>query len=517
MLHATSYKIVWSSMAFYRKYRPQKFSDLMGQEHIVKTLTNALKLEKFGHAYLFSGPRGVGKTTMARLLAKALNCQGKSGFEPCDNCDSCKDVIHDKSLDVIEVDAASNRGIDEIRELREKIKFAPTKSKYKIYIIDEVHMLTKEAFNALLKTLEEPPAHAIFIMATTELHKIPATILSRVQQFDFKRASIDKLIEYLSKIAKEENLAIDPEALRLITFHGEGSYRDATSILDQVASLGLPKITLQNVQEILGVSDEKSVIDFLLALASDDSDLALNIISSLYFEGTDLLEFSHRLIEYLRKILLYTNNLKMFETAELTVEQKENVKDLAKKLENKNILDLMKKFIEASREIKGSNLPQLPLEMAVLDIVDEGKRKKEKVKSDEDDKPEKVEKIEIKKVEPEKPKQDLEPSSEKNIDPINIKEHWENILRDIEPNNRSLYLILKESDPKGLIDGKFVLGVNYKIYAERIENKKNYAAIGSSMEKIMGRKFPVECVLIDKKSEISVEEGLIGDALEVFG
>src|SRR3972149_1791873 len=200
-------------MVLYRKYRPQKFGEIVGQSHIVQTLTNALANLKFGHGYLFSGPKGSGKTTLARLLAKSLNCTGrklaKGSFEPCNRCTSCKEITAGKSLDLIEIDAASNRGIDEIRDLREKIRFAPTSSEFKVYIVDEVHMLTKEAFNALLKTLEEPPAHAIFIMATTEPGKIPATILSRIQRFDFRRATFQELEKLLGRTSKMENIKID--------------------------------------------------------------------------------------------------------------------------------------------------------------------------------------------------------------------------------------------------------------------------------------------------------------------
>ncbi len=231
----------------YRKYRPQRMEEVSGQEHVLAVLKNAITEGRVAHAYLFSGPRGTGKTTIARILAKRLNCQESNGTEPCGKCPQCVAHANRANLDLIEIDAASNRGIDEIRALKDRIGLAPASGKYKVYIVDEVHMLTKEAFNALLKTLEEPPSHAIFILATTELHKVPETIKSRCQTFLFKRASVQQLIERLNKISKSEEIEIDEAALRLIAHHSEGCYRDAESLLGQVLSLKTNKITKNDV------------------------------------------------------------------------------------------------------------------------------------------------------------------------------------------------------------------------------------------------------------------------------
>jgi DNA polymerase-3 subunit gamma/tau len=240
-----------------RRYRPQNFDELIGQSHVALTLKNALALNRIAHAYLFSGPRGVGKTSAARILAKSLDCEKRKDHSPCNTCVSCEEITKGISMDVIEIDGASNRGIDEIRNLRENVKFAPVSGKYRIYIIDEVHMLTKEAFNALLKTLEEPPPHVIFIFATTEPYKVPLTIISRCQRFDFRRVSVNEIVKHLQYIAGKENIDVEDEALYLIAQASEGSMRDSQSLLDQAVSYSGKKIAKKDVQDFLGLTEEK--------------------------------------------------------------------------------------------------------------------------------------------------------------------------------------------------------------------------------------------------------------------
>jgi len=298
-----------SELVIYRKYRPQKFSEIVGQEHIVKTLLSALDSGKIAHAYLFAGPRGTGKTTIARLLAKAVNCLDSSTLEPCNKCDSCLEINENRAIDLIEIDAASNRGIEEIRELRERVRFAPMKSKYKVFVIDEAHQLTKEAFNALLKTLEEPPAHAIFILATTERYKMLPTIIFRVQRFDFKKFSLPEILGRLERILKKEKINADKKALRIIAINAEGHMRDAESMLGQViAFCGNKEIKIKDVEDILGIVDINLAIKFIDLLANKKSKEALAFIDKFINQGYDLIQFIQSLIIYSRKLPLIRVN-----------------------------------------------------------------------------------------------------------------------------------------------------------------------------------------------------------------
>jgi len=354
----------------YRKYRPKSFSDLFGQAHVIKTLLNALKYDKVAHAYLFTGPRGTGKTTIARLLAKAVNCQKLKNAEPDNKCPACMQINEGKAMDLIEIDAASNRGIDEIRQLREGVKFSPGFLKYKVFIIDEVHQLTKEAFNALLKTLEEPPAHAIFILATTEIHKVPQTIISRCQRFDFKKLTLKNIVEKLSHIAKLEKIKIDKPALDLIAQSSDGALRDAESLLGQVIALEDKNITAEEVQTILGIVSVEAVIELADDLLKAETAKAIRLINKLVDEGYDLVEFSKSAVIWLRKMLILKVDEKLIDVVgrDLTDEQKETILSQGKLVNDIWLIKAINSIGMAGNEAKSSVLPQLPFELSFVEL-----------------------------------------------------------------------------------------------------------------------------------------------------
>lgn len=336
------------NLSLYRKYRPHNFDNLVGQDHVRTTLINSFKGSNVAHAYLFTGPRGTGKTSTARIVAKAINCENlKEGFDPCDECDICKDIAQGRLIDLIEIDAASNRGIDEVRDLKEKINFAPTRAKNKVYIIDEVHMMTKEAFNALLKTLEEPPAHVYFILATTEVHKIPETIISRCQRFDFRRINEKALMTRLSFICQKEEIQADDLALEAVSRYAEGGLRDAINLIEQL-SVG-KKLEFDHVKEILGLSSLAFLEDFYRALTENDITRALKIVDESYHQGLDLRQFTHEFIDLMRKKMLAS----VYEG-----QQQEAVR----------LSEMIVVFQETQQNMEAS-IPQLPLEIAVVRVT----------------------------------------------------------------------------------------------------------------------------------------------------
>lgn len=373
---------IMSHLVFYRKYRPQIFSELIGQEHITTTITNAIEMDKVSHAYLFCGPRGSGKTTVARLLAKAVNCQERKGFEPCCKCSSCLDIAKGVAVDLIEIDAASHGGIDEIRELKEGIKFTPTSSYKKVYIIDESHQLTKEAANALLKILEEAPSHAIFILATTEAHKMISTIISRCQRFDFRKLTVTELVERLKLIAKKEGIKIEKEALELIALNSEGAARDADGLLGQVASFfpsGKDIIKAKEIEDLLGLVDVGLVSKMTDIILSKNIKGAFGFLNKLGDRGKDIQEFAKMMTNYLRKVMIV--KIMGVETKEkrspimnsilagLTNEDFVNLKRQAESFKEEDLRKALNLMIETQNKMKYSPITQLPLELAILEMI----------------------------------------------------------------------------------------------------------------------------------------------------
>ena len=356
-------------LALYRKYRPRTFNEVIGQDHIVKTLINQIKLDKISHAYLFCGSRGTGKTSTAKIFAKAINCVGSKDGSPCLSCDVCKS-LDGTNIDVLEIDAASNNGVDEIRDLREKVKYPPVVGKYKVYIIDEVHMLSTSAFNALLKTLEEPPAHTVFVLATTEVHKLPATILSRCLRFDFKLVSLEDLSSLLKKVLDSENVKYDEQAINIIARAGEGSVRDTLSIADRCVSFAGDELTYKKVLEVLGVSEREILIKVTDHILTKNVGEALVELDKVLSGGKSPLVFSNDLISYFRDLLLvYTLGAASREIVVVKDDIFEKMKAQATKENYGAMVKAIEVLSEIEQELRYSVQPRIVLETAIIKII----------------------------------------------------------------------------------------------------------------------------------------------------
>lgn len=500
------------SKTLYRKYRPKTFSEVIGQEHIKITLENEILNDKIAHAYLFSGPRGIGKTTIARILAKSVNCTNRTSFEPCNECESCQSIINSNNLDLIEIDAASNRGINEIRELREMTRYAPSKSKYKIFIIDEVHMLTVEAFNALLKTLEEPPKHAIFILATTEFHKLPLTIISRCQKFDFRVIPIEKLKTHLKNVCSNENIKVDNEIIEKIARRSGGYVRDALSILGQILSLSENnEVNSDTASLILPKSDFESITQLVDNIVFQKFDFAIKILDSLVSDGVNLNYFTEELINYIRKVIL----VKMSGASEkylwdVDKDIEEKIIEQSQKLDLKIWHGILKEFFSAFDELNNDRFKQLPLEMAIISI-------KNKFFSD-DNEEQKIPSFTIPKEEIMKPIKKsssfIESSMKESHDDSGIEENnietkqstsieeimkvWPQLLINLKDYNHSLSAFVKAGHPLKLENNKLTIGFQFKFHLDRIMSFKQ--TIEEVLSGILGTKIFIDAD-IDKDYE----------------
>jgi DNA polymerase III subunit gamma/tau len=485
------------SSVLYQKYRSVDFDEIKGQDHVTKLLKNAVKSDQIAQAYLFVGSRGTGKTSTARILAKAVNCKKpKKDGNPCNECEYCESIASGRFLDLIEIDAASNRGIDQIRQLKEKIEFSPSEGKFKIYIIDEVHMLTTEAFNALLKTLEEPPEHVIFILATTDVHKLPPTILSRCQRYDFRLGTENEIKGLIKGIAKKEKLTIEEEALDVIVQNAKGSYRDALSTLDVIYTGQEEKkkeITLEETRKILGLPDFDSVILLLRSLVEGDGSKALSVVEELESKGVNLQQFTGYVLEILRKILIgkIRGNLgKEFEFAQ----------DVDMKVVHK----LINLFLEAENRIRYANNQALVLEMIIPEMMkaDAGENIKivnKDVKKRIPPEPDKEEKKEEEKKEKEKEKKKTKEAKteDKDVSVKEIKKKWDEFVNEIKPFNGHLYAFLDSANVLNFDSGTLFIEVPFQFHMERIEVPKSRNAISETFKKVYGTGCRVSCAVND--------------------
>ncbi len=537
-------------IVLYRKYRPTNFSEVVGQDHIIKTLKNAVASDRAAHAYLFTGPRGTGKTTVARILAKAVNCEKLKNGEPCNKCPACEGISHGSFLDLIEIDAASHTGVDNIRELIEKIRFAPSAAKYKVYIIDEVHMLSRGAFNALLKTLEEPPAHAIFILATTEIHKVPATILSRCQRFDFKRLSVSEIVDKLTEIGKREKVKIDQKALELIALESGGGMRDAESLLGQVISLEDKEVTLEEARIILGTADLTATVKMVECLAEQKYKEGINFVSQINDDGCDLEQFAKSLVDYLRKIILlkvdsaFSKNL----SSEMTEEQIKEAEKTAAKIPMPRLIKMIRSFIGAEKEIKSAIIPQLPLELAIAELDISGDDSKSEVSKIKEIKEKTSEAISeslktsqqfIKKAVPGaiesavkkiKPKENSELRIANcellNFNLEEVRDGWDEILEKVRPCNHSITAFLKTCQPVAAEEKKLVIASRYTFHLERLREPRNRKIIEDVIGGIFEVKPEIKFISEEEAKQSGYKlaakpakektENLVSSALEIF-
>ena len=540
-------------MALYHKYRPQKFADVIGQDHIVKTLSQQIVSNTLAHAYLFSGSRGLGKTTVSRLLAKAINCTSRveGSAEPCEQCTMCIAITNSRSIDVIEIDAASNTGVDNVREnIIENVQFQPTQAKYKVFIIDEVHMLSTSSFNALLKTLEEPPSYVVFILATTELHKIPETILSRCQRYVFSRVPKNILSGVLDKIALEEKISIDDDVKEAIIGKADGGVRDTVSLLDQIMSTGEKHLTREQASIFLPISPLSDTLVFLANLIAQNAAEAMQFIHTISSEGRDLATFLETILETLRVIMISKIQGTATLGADLTDETVSSVEKLAAKISSAELLRLIDIVLKRRANIKNSSVPELPIELIVLEWIQENDKTAAAAPS-APRAPVAAKVVETVKIEaPETkpaPEANLEPammvvevsaalespvqaepvletaSAKVKTSPVNspnfqtLKNKWAEIIKSVEKHSPSLVSLLKSSNLLSLEKNMVTVEVSYKIHQDKFNQREYKKIMEDSLLEVMGTPLAFQTEVAQKQEIAGASAGDLENLAAAFG
>ncbi|KAA3645038.1 MAG: DNA polymerase III subunit gamma/tau [Chloroflexi bacterium] len=497
------------SQALYRKWRPATWDEVIGQQHVVSTLRNAVAAERVGHAYLFAGPRGTGKTTLARLLAKAVNCTHDDlSQRPDDQCENCLAVNNASFLDLIEIDAASNTSVEDVRDLRDKINFSPNRGRYKVYIIDEVHMLSTAAFNALLKTLEEPPPHAIFVLATTEVHKIPATVLSRCQRHEFRRIPVVDIVAHLKNMAEGETIQAEEPALELIARQSTGAMRDAISLLDQLSAMG-ETITLEMAQTVLGTATSQSVLDVIDALQAEDSAAGLDRIHAALDGGSDPRQFARQIVDYLRDVLLV--RMGNADQVDASAEERQHMAKHAQGFEVNELLRIVKVFNAAATETRGAWQPSLPLEMAFVEALV---------------KPEAVTSQAVVPTPQAKTPTQTAPASQttpsKAAPPANdeLSKGWPQFVQAVKGKDAQVGALLNSVKAREIRGSSLLLGFASQILKEKMEKDEARAMAEEAAREAYGRSLDVKCFVASGSGEIPPEvdsSGMVATALRLGG
>jgi len=516
------------SQSLYRKWRPVQWDQVIGQEHVVQTLQNAVGADRVAHAYLFSGPRGTGKTSTARILAKAVNCLDEElANRPCNQCIHCQAINQGRFLDLIEIDAASNTSVDDVRDLRDKINFSPNQGRYKVYIIDEVHMLSTAAFNALLKTLEEPPQHAIFILATTEVHKIPATVLSRCQRHEFRRIPVKEIITNLKAMADEEKIQADPEAISLVACQATGSMRDAISLLDQLASAG-KSITLQLAQDVLGTATSQAVIEVIEAIIKRQSTQGLEVIHHSLDAGSDPRQFARQIVDYLRSLLLVA--MGNASQVDATAESRNQMAQYTQAFTVNELLRVIQAFNQAATETRSSWQPALPLEMAFIEAISptgvSSTSASTPTKPDNPTAPHRVNPPEDKStVQKAAPKagtpETIEISSADASANQQLNNKWELLLTKVKDKNPKLSAVMNSARIRVLKGNVLTLGFNGDFYLKTLENPASLELIKNALKQVMDMEIEVQAILVTGKKSTPPSDvdsdGLVASALRDLG